>query len=99
MIKRIVMMEVLPEQEAVFINIFDNVKQQIRKQSGCCGLEVLRSAAKNRVNIWTISLWESEADLNNYRSSDLFEQAWAAVKPLFSAKTKAWTLNPIEAIP
>lgn len=99
MIKRIVMMELLPENEALFISTFDKVKQQIRKQAGCEGLELLRSPADDHINIWTISLWQSEEDLNNYRTTDLFMKTWTAVKPLFSAKTRAWTLTSIEALP
>jgi heme-degrading monooxygenase HmoA len=98
MIKRIVKMVLLPENEALFISIFDSAKKQIRNQAGCEGVELLRSPADEHVNIWTISLWRSEDDLNNYRSSDLFMKTWSAVKPLFTAKTMAWTLTSIETL-
>ncbi len=98
MIKRIVMMELLPENEALFISTFDKVKHQIRMQPGCEGVELLRSPAGDHLNIWTISLWHSENELNQYRSTDLFKKVWATVKPLFSAKTKAWTLTGIESL-
>jgi hypothetical protein len=35
MIKRIVIMELLPGKEGVFLDIFDAVKKQIRAQEGC----------------------------------------------------------------
>ena len=98
MIKRIVKMELLPENEALFISIFDSAKKQIRNQTGCEGVELLRSPAGDHLNIWTISLWHSEEDLNNYRYSELFVKTWSTVKPLFCGKTRAWTLTSIETL-
>lgn len=99
MIKRIVAMELLPGQEAAFLNIFNRAKLQIRAMHGCLGLEVLKGQDKDQLSIWTISFWESEEDLEHYRSSALFKETWTAVKPLFSGKAKAWTLTPIEHLP
>jgi hypothetical protein len=99
MIKRIVMMELLPGKEALFLDIFEDVKKEIRAQAGCEGLEVLRSEQDGHISVWTISYWHSADDLNAYRSSDLFKKTWSAVKPLFSGKARAWTLTPIESLP
>jgi quinol monooxygenase YgiN len=98
MIKRIVVMDLLPGMEGPFLDIFDTVKKQIRAREGCLGLEVLRSEENGNISIWTISLWKSEDALNQYRSSPLFKETWSAVKPLFSGKARAWTLTSIEAI-
>jgi heme-degrading monooxygenase HmoA len=98
MIKRIVMMGLLPGREALFLNIFEDVKKQIRNQNGCMGLEVLKSDHNGELSIWTISLWQSEEALERYRNSVLFQKTWAAVKPLFSARPQAWTLTSIEKI-
>ena len=98
MIKRIVMMELLPGREASFLDIFEDAKKEIRAMSGCEGLEVLRSDQEGHVSVWTISFWQSEDDLNAYRSSALFKKTWSAVKPLFSGKARAWTLTPIESL-
>lgn len=98
MIKRIVMMELLPGKEALFLDIFEDVKKEIRTQAGCEGLEVLRSELEGHVSIWTISIWQSEDDLNAYRSSALFKKTWSAVKLLFSGKARAWTLTQIESL-
>ena len=91
-------MELLPGKEGLFLDIFDTVKKQIRAQEGCTGLEILRSEEDGRISLWTISLWENEGDLEGYRSSDLFKQTWSKVKPLFSAKARAWTLTSIETL-
>ena len=98
MIKRIVMMELLPGREGLFLDIFEQVKMDIRAQKGCLGLEVLQSSQNGHVSVWTISLWESELDLDLYRSSPLFKQTWSSVKPLFSDKARAWTLTSIETL-
>ncbi|HEY3387481.1 MAG TPA: antibiotic biosynthesis monooxygenase family protein [Saprospiraceae bacterium] len=98
MIKRVVVMDLLPDTEGQFLDIFDTVKKQIRGSEGCLGLEVLRSGDDGHISVWTISLWENENALDVYRSSSLFKQTWSAVKPLFSGKAKAWTLTSIEVI-
>jgi heme-degrading monooxygenase HmoA len=99
MIKRIVVMEMFPEGEAVFMNIFNTARQHIRAMDGCLGLELLRSTYDNRIQLWTISIWQSEDALENYRSSPLFASTWSAVKPLFATKARAWTLTPIDTLP
>ncbi|MEP6795370.1 MAG: antibiotic biosynthesis monooxygenase family protein [Saprospiraceae bacterium] len=98
MIKRIVLMEIEPGREALFLDIFEGVKNQIRSREGCMGLELLQSVKEGKTILWTISMWQSEADLESYRRSDIFQKTWSAVKPLFSGKARAWTLNPIETL-
>lgn len=98
MIKRIVQMEILPGREGHFLDIFEEVRKDIRARAGCRGLEILRSELDGQLSIWTISLWDDEAALDQYRSSDLFKKTWSAVKPLFSGKARAWTLTSIEEV-
>jgi heme-degrading monooxygenase HmoA len=98
MIKRIVMMALLPGQEGLFLDIFEKVKEEIRGQNGCRGLEVLKSEQDGRLSVWTISLWDSITALEGYRSSELFKKTWSAVKPLFADKARAWTLTSIETV-
>lgn len=99
MIKRIVKMNILPGREVAFREIFDTVKQAIRAQPGCRGLELLHLEEDGRPSIWTISLWDSEHDLHRYRQSELFTQTWTRVKPLFSDRSQAWSLTPLEHLP
>ena len=91
-------MEIEPGQEALFLDIFEAVKNQIRSREGCMGLELLQSKTEGKTILWTISTWQSKADLESYRMSDLFQKTWSAVKPLFSGKPLAWTLDPIETV-
>lgn len=91
-------MELLPGTENRFIDIFEAVKHDIRSQSGCMGLELLRSSDKEENSLFTISLWQSADDLETYRSSALFQKTWADVKPLFSSRARAWTLTSIDLL-
>jgi len=98
MIKRIVIMEVRPGQEATFFEAFELVKNEIRLQAGCLALEVLQGRRHDHITLCTISLWEDERSLELYRSSELFKTTWSTVKPLFAVKAQAWTLTPIETL-
>ncbi len=91
-------MELLPGKEGLFLDIFDQVKKQIRTQEGCRGLEILKSEENGCISLWTISLWKNGSDLDHYRSSTLFKQTWSEVKPLFAGKARAWTLTSIETL-
>jgi quinol monooxygenase YgiN len=98
MIKRIVKMNLHSSREAEFLHIFEGVKKEIRAQPGCLCLEVLRRDHLGDLSLWTISVWESEDALNQYRSSELFKHTWAGVKALFASPAEAWTLTPIETL-
>lgn len=97
MILRIVRMEFQPEKLGEFLSIFDKSKQLIRHFEGCKALQ-LHSDARN-VNIrYTYSFWESEAALEKYRNSELFQTTWAATKVLFAAKPQAFSLIQEEIV-
>lgn len=93
------MMKLLPETEDHFIDIFNQIKNEIRSQEGCESLELLRSSDKGDLCIWTISLWKSIDDLETYRSSALFRKTWSEVKSLFAGQAQAWTLSSIDYMP
>jgi quinol monooxygenase YgiN len=88
MIIRIVKMEFKPEALGDFAAIFEESREKIRQFEGCHFLELLRDVENESV-LTTYSIWESEADLENYRQSALFQMTWAQVKPLFAAKPVA----------
>ena len=93
------MMKLLPGTEGHFTDIFNRIKNEIRSQSGCLSLELLRSSDTSENCIWTISLWKSIDDLETYRASALFRKTWSEVKPFFSGKAQAWTLTSIDYLP
>lgn len=98
MIKRIVMMELLPGTESHFLEIFNLIKSEIRSHEGCLSLELLRSSGNSESTICTISLWKTIDDLETYRTSALFQSTWSQVKPYFASRARAWTLTTIESV-
>lgn len=81
----------------IFLENFNTNKSKIRAFEGCSFLELYRD--KNDPNIFfTYSYWESENTLENYRKSELFNTVWSKVKPLFSIKPEAWSVDKLETL-
>lgn len=78
------------ETATAFLDIFDQSSSRIRESQGCHQLELLR-CTDNDVVFFTLSIWESEDHLNNYRHSELFKDTWAKTKQLFGDKPMAWS--------
>ena len=79
---RIVKMTFQPDKVEEFLANFEQNKQLIRNFDGVQHLALLND--KNQPNIYfTYSIWESEAHLEAYRHSDLFQSVWSKTKPLF----------------
>jgi len=97
MIVRIVKLTVDPLKTGEFLNHFEQVKLDIRTFPGCSKLELLEETSGSGV-IFTYSYWNSENDLENYLSSQLFKTTWSRVKPLFSAPAAAWSLRKLQEI-
>jgi quinol monooxygenase YgiN len=97
MLVRIVKMSFEPSKIEEFLTNFEAHKFSIRNFEGCNLLELYRD--QNSTNIFfTYSYWNSEADLNKYRNSDLFKAVWGKTKPLFNAKPEAWSVDKIATL-
>lgn len=94
MIKRIVKMTFLEDKTEVFLKIYLERKERISGFEGCSGVELLRSKYPENV-FFTYSHWQDEAALEKYRQSDLFQDTWALVKPIFGEKAEAWTVEVV----
>ena len=91
MITRIVKMTFRPEEVARFTELFEGWRHKIIAFPGCDHLELLRDT--DRPNIFfTYSVWRTAADLEAYRTSDVFASVWPVVKQLFAAPAEAWTV-------
>lgn len=98
MFVRIVKMSFQEDKIETFLENFEEKKDYIRNFDGCRFLELYRD--KNHPNIFfTYSYWNTEADLENYRHSDLFKGVWAKTKILFNDKPHAWSVDKIESLP
>jgi hypothetical protein len=89
MLIRIVKMSFIPENEQDFIAIFEANKHAIGSFEGCGGVQLVKDI-KGGV-FFTISHWESEEALQNYRKSQLFTTVWGQTKIYFNARPEAWT--------
>ncbi|MBY0432746.1 MAG: antibiotic biosynthesis monooxygenase [Cyclobacteriaceae bacterium] len=75
-----------------FLTIFNKHKEAIRNFPGCMSLQLLQDAEDENCYC-TLSHWQDEQSLENYRKSELFGQVWGRVKTLFSERTQAFSLK------
>lgn len=94
MITRIVRMEFKPEHVQDFLRQFGSVRQKIRQYPGVQQLELHRDTGQSNV-FYTYSKWDDEQALETYRQSELFKYAWGEVKPWFSGKPQAFSLQQV----
>lgn len=94
MINRIVKMTFRPEEVDNFLSLFNQVKQNIRAFEGCLHLELWQQTSNSHV-LFTFSQWQSEASLDKYKHSQLFEDTWAKTKALFADKPEAWSVEQL----
>lgn len=85
-------MEFRPEAIDAFKSIFRQSCSKIKARKGCRHVECLQDLQRPNV-FFTYSEWDSEADLEAYRNSELFAGVWAETKALFTAKAEAWSLK------
>lgn len=97
MLTRIVRMAFRPEETETFRNIFNRSKYLIRNMPGCRHLELHTDYHDDSI-FFTISIWETENDLENYRKSSVFEETWKDTKALFREKPKAYSLRNQEIL-
>ncbi len=97
MFVRIVKLGFEPNHIDAFLANFQKNKHAIRSFPGCEFLELYRD--KNNTNVFfTYSYWQNEADLENYRNSDLFKGIWAVTKPMFNMKPEAWSVDKVASL-
>ena len=95
MILRIVKMKFKAEHCDEFVALFNKYHSQIAQFKNCISVELLRDLNDKQL-FFTYSKWESEADLNNYRDSELFKSVWPQTKVLFEQKAEAWSIEKIK---
>ncbi len=91
MITRIVKLTFAPKHIESFIDLYHQVNININNMQGCQSVKLMKDSKYDNI-MFTISKWDSEADLNNYRNTDFFTATWKQTKSLFCAKPEAWTL-------
>lgn len=91
MLIRLVKMHFSPDFVTEFKSAFKAVQPKIATFKGCSGVQLLQDSNDPNV-FFTISHWQDEAHLNDYRASALFRETWAIIKPNFIFKAEAWSL-------
>lgn len=91
MIRRIVKMTFKEAAIEEFKEIFSEGKETIQSMPGCLYVEMLQDIKYPTV-MFTLSVWEDEESLNQYRSTPYFKQVWSRTKKLFSDKAQAWSI-------
>jgi heme-degrading monooxygenase HmoA len=84
---------------ALFLEIFNEHREQIRAAEGCAYLELWQTEENDSMLFFTHSRWDSEEYLNNYRHSDVFKIVWPKTKALFNAPPQAWTVKSLITLP
>ncbi len=91
MLHRIVRMEFSEATKDEFSKIFYAKKPFIETFDGCESVELMEDQ-DNPLVLYTLSIWQADDFLQQYRQSPLFIETWKNVKPLFSAKAQAFSL-------
>jgi len=92
MIIRIVKMHFTEAGVEEFLDIFNRNKEAIRNFPGCIHLQLLKDH-DDPTSFATLSHWNDNDSLDNYRKSEIFGQVWGSVKPLFSERSHAFSLE------
>ncbi len=93
-ITRVVKLTLKPEFIDAFKQIFEGHNAGIALFDGCLELNAYQDNRQPEI-FFTISKWESEAMLDNYRFSDFFKTLWSKVKPMFAAKAEAHSITVV----
>lgn len=93
-ITRVVKLTFEPNFAETFKIIFKEHRAGIVHMQGCISLQAYQDIHLPHV-FFTISQWENEAALDNYRFSDFFKSLWSKVKPHFTEKAIAHSMMPL----
>jgi quinol monooxygenase YgiN len=91
---RVVKLTLAPEHIETFKQVWISHKSGIATMQGCISLQAFQDHKEPHI-FFTISQWENEHALDNYRYSEFFKKLWSTVKPLFTEKAMAHSLQPI----
>ena len=98
MVIRIVELSIQKDKLPFAQKYLAEVAPKVRNSPGCTHLRILMDL-HNPGHITTYSHWNTEADLNAYRKSDIFNNFWSQIKPLFEAPARAWSSESLHHLP
>ncbi len=77
-----------PDRVDAFLSLFDDAAPRIRAFPGCRHLELLQDERYPNI-MSTLSHWDDDDALQQYRSSSLFRGTWTRTRSLFAAPPEA----------
>ncbi|HTL81014.1 MAG TPA: antibiotic biosynthesis monooxygenase family protein [Bacteroidia bacterium] len=89
---RLVKMEFQEGKAEIFRETYAKYSARIAAAEGCRSVRLMNDHSNGNI-FFTVSEWESEKNLDDYRKSDLFKEVWSQVKPMFAVPAQAWTLK------
>ena len=92
MITRIVKLHFEKEKTEEFLTFFETIKHKVNNFEGCQGMKLLQDINTPEI-IMTYSHWDNEEALEKYRTSETFGTIWPKIKPWFTDKPQAWSVN------
>lgn len=93
MITRIVKLTFNANYCEEFEHQFPAVRKIVENSKGCRGVQLQKA---NKQLYFTISKWDDETALNDYRKSANFQEIWSKFKANFSEKPEAWTTEELQ---
>jgi quinol monooxygenase YgiN len=98
MVTRIVKMTFDEAKVEEFRTMITQNAYLIQACEGCEYLRILQD--KDQPNVFfTYSYWESDAHLEMYRKSELFNKIWSFAKAGFISKPEAWSTQLVIELP
>ncbi len=89
---RLVKLTIKQEEVEKFKSIFSASRGVILGFKGCEKLSLVVDNNNPQI-MFTVSHWENESDLENYRNSDFFKNTWSTVKKMFDAAPEVWSTS------
>jgi len=87
-------MTIRSEERERFIQLFEIHREAISSMPGCQSLQIFHDLDSTCV-FFTVSNWQTDDHLQQYRNSMVFKSLWPEVKSLFQSSAEAWTVNEI----
>ena len=94
MIIRIVKLTIDPLKVNEFLELFNEVREEVSRFSGCLELFLYTDIEKTNV-YFTYSVWKSTENLDSYRFSNFFKTTWPKIKKCFESPAEAWSLTKV----
>ena len=91
MLIRLVRLPASPETLPALRATLAEVMPTVRQQAGCTHLELRADHDAPHV-LYTLSHWESDADLQRYRRSEIFGKIWPRLKVHLRERPSAFSL-------